>query len=152
VSASSSLGEVIAAFSAAGEPTLQHLAGRHRATRCGPLWMRGPAPLFLAATGMPGWWGKQFAAPAPGATTIDGHNLVRRDGDVVPSLPMSARLGASRVDGRPALLLTYPPDARRPWRHVTDEVRPTEHDVLLGLSFDILPQVPVAVPFLLTRV
>jgi hypothetical protein len=35
---------------------------------------------------------------------------------------------------------------------VTDEVRPTEHGVLLGLSFDILPQVPVAVPFLLTRV
>jgi len=34
---------------------------------------------------------------------------------------------------------------------VTDEVRPLEDGLLLGLSFDIVAKVPIAAPFLLER-
>ena len=147
-----SLREVHAEYRAAGEPSLNLLVGTHRASRLGPFWMRRPATLFLAATGMPGWWGKEFRSPeSPEATTLPGHNRREADGRVVPSLAMTGRLGASRVDGRRALVLTYEHDAPWPWRGVTDELRPLEDGVLLGLSFDIITGVPIAVPFLLER-
>jgi len=139
-------------FSAAAEPLLDQLVGTHHATALGPWWVRRPAPLLLAATGMPGWWGKEFAPPSPSEpTTLAGHNLRESDGRVVPSLAMTARLGRSRVDSRPAVVLTYEPGAPWPWRGVTDEVRPLEDGLLLGLSFDIVAKVPIAAPFLLER-
>ncbi len=79
-----------AEYRAAGEPSLNLLVGTHRASRLGPFWMRRPATLFLAATGMPGWWGKEFRSPeSPEATTLPGHNLREADGRVVPSLAMT---------------------------------------------------------------
>lgn len=148
---SSSLGELTRTFRAAGSPSLELLLGTHQASRLGPFWMVRPASLFLAATGMPGWWGKEFTSAASGDGTMIGHNLREAEGRIVPSLPMTGRLGTSRVDGRPALVLTYGSDAPWPWRGVTDELRPVEDGVLLGLSFDIIERVPVAVPFLLER-
>jgi hypothetical protein len=60
-------------------------------------------------------------------------------------------LAPSRVDGRPALVIRYPPDARWPHRRVTDELRPLDEDTLLGLSFG-LPLAPMGgAPFLLHR-
>lgn len=149
---SSSLRELTAHFRAAAAPSLDLLVGRHQATRLGPFWMRRPAALFLVATGMPGWWGKEFMpATSADATLLRGHNLRESGGRVVPSLPMSARVAASRIDDRQSLVVTYERDAPWPWRGVTDELRPVEDGVLLGLSLDIVTRVPVAVPFLLER-
>ena len=149
--ASSSLRELTQAFRDASPPSLDLLVGVHQATRLGPFWMRRPASPFLAATGMPGWWGKEFMPATTDDGTLLGHNLREAGGRVVPSLPMTGRVAASRVDDRPALVLTYDGDARWPWRGVTDELRPVADGVLLGLSFDIVARVPVAVPFLLER-
>jgi hypothetical protein len=100
---------------------------------------------------MPGWWGKEFMPATTSDGTVRGHNLRAAGGRVVPSLAMTGRVAASRVDGRPALVLAYDGDAPWPWRGVTDELRPVADGVLLGLSHDIVARVPVAVPFLLER-
>lgn len=99
---------------------------------------------------MPGWVGKEFAeADADDVETLTGHNLVDDHGIAEPSLPMTARVGTSRVDGRAALVLTYGSDAPWPWRNVTDEVRVVADGLLLGFSYNIVPGVVVGVPFLL---
>lgn len=99
---------------------------------------------------MPGWVGKEFAeADADDVETLTGHNLVDDHGIAEPSLPMTARVGTSRVDGRAALVLTYGSDAPWPWRNVTDEVRLVADGLLLGFSYNIVPGVVVGVPFLL---
>ncbi len=150
VSTASSLGALSAQFRAAAEPALGDLVGRHRAEMAGPFWMRLPAPLFLAVTGMPGWVGKEFASPdSPDADELVGHNLIDDRGVAEPSLPMRARVATSRLDGRAAAVLTYAPDAPFPWRNVVDEVRPLADGRLLGISYNIVPGVPVGVPFLL---
>jgi hypothetical protein len=146
---SSALSEFTAAFADADDATLGTLVGRFRATMAGPWWMRLPAPSVVGLTGMPGWWGKEFFGPAADDGTLRGHNLLDSHGTLTPSLPMTARLGTSRQDGRAALLLTYPGDTPRPWRHVTDEVRALADGRLLGLSYDIVPGISTAVPFLL---
>lgn len=149
--ASSSLSRLGEAFRAAPEPALTDLVGRHRATMVGPFWMRRPAPLFLHATGMPGWVGKEFPPPDdPSVGVLTGHNLVDDGGIAEPSLPMTARVAPSRIDGRAALVLTYSSDAPWPWRNVTDEVR-VVGEGMLGMSYGILPGVPLGVPFLLHR-
>ena len=64
---------------------------------------------------------------------------------------MLAHIGPSRVDGRPALVVKYPSDARWPLNRVTDELRPLDDRTLVGLSFG-LPLAPRAgVPFVLSR-
>jgi len=64
---------------------------------------------------------------------------------------MTARIAPSRVDGRPALVITYPSDARWPHRLVNDELRPLDELTLLGLSFG-LPLAPRGgAPFILHR-
>jgi hypothetical protein len=105
----------------------------------------------MRLTGMPGWWGKRFRAPLGGGDSLDGENVLLRGGRLVDSIPMRARIGSSRVDGRLALLITYPPDARWPHRRVNDELRPVDEDTLLGLSFG-LPLAPRGgAPFILHR-
>ncbi len=139
------------AFGAAGDPMLDLLLGRLRATAVGPAWVPIATPAFLALTGMPGWWGKEFASDA-GEAALRGHNLVQHDGSLVPSLAMTARLEASRLDGRPALVATYDRRAPWPWRGVRDELRPLADGRLLGLSFGLLPPLTTPAPFLLERV
>jgi hypothetical protein len=100
---------------------------------------------------MAGWWGKQFRAPASGGDSLEGENLLLRRGRLVESIPMRAHIGPSRVDGRPALVVKYPADARWPHRRVTDELRPLDDNTLLGLSFG-LPFAPrKGAPFILRR-
>lgn len=152
LTASSSLRRLREAFRVAPEPSLLDFVGRHDATMAGPMWMRAPAPLFLRATGMPGWVGKEFGAPASAdAHELIGHNLVDDHGIAEPSLPMTARVGRSRLDDRAALVLTYESDAPWPWRAVTDEVRLLARGLALGFSFNIVPGIPLGVPFLLHR-
>jgi hypothetical protein len=137
------------AFRTAPAPELAALVGEHEAEFAG--WLRVGGPLAMRLTGMPGWWGKRFRVPAGGGERLEGENLVRRRGRLVESIPMTAQLGPSRVDGRPALVINYPPDARWPHRHVTDELRPLDQRTLLGLSFG-LPLAPRGgAPFILHR-
>ena len=112
--------------------------------------MRWATPVFLALTGMPGWWGKEFAADD--SRVLRGNNITERAGSLAPSLAMTARLDASRVDGRPALVAVYDGDAPWPWRGVRDELRPLPDGRLLGLSFGLVPPLPTPAPFLLERV
>jgi hypothetical protein len=138
------------AFARSGVPDLSDLLGRHRAEFVGDRWWRTAAPVVTAVGGMPGWWGKQFE---PGdAVTLVGVNLVRRHGEVlVPSYPMRARVGPSRTDGRPALVVTYPAPAPWQWQQVVDELRPLGPGTLVGLTFTRPPVVRAGLPFLLHR-
>jgi hypothetical protein len=146
-----SVGDLQRAFREAPEPELSALVGSHEAEFVGPAWLRLPGPLTMRLTGMPGWCGKRFRAPADGGDSLEGENLLRRQGRIVGSIPMRAELAPSRVDGRPALVVSYPPDARRPWRDVNDELRPLDERTLLGLTFGIPGAPRGGSPFLLHR-
>ena len=146
-----SIGELRRLFRGGAAPALADLVGRHEAQFVGPWWLRLAAPPGVALFGLRGWFGKEFAAAPPDATTLAGVNLLRRDGTLVPTLPMRARLASSRVDGRPALVVGYPPDARWPWPRVVDELRLVADDAMLGLTFGPLVGLPGGAPFLLLR-
>jgi hypothetical protein len=136
-------------FHDAPAPELAALVGSHEARFAG--WLRLGGPLAMRLTGMPGWWGKRFRPPAADGDSLEGENLLRRGGQLVPSIPMRATIAPSRVDGKSALLITYPPDARWPHRRVNDELRPLDEGTLLGLSFG-LPLAPRGgAPFILHR-
>jgi hypothetical protein len=144
-----SVRELRRTFCDAPAPELRALVGTHEAEFAG--WLRLGGPLAMRLTGMPGWWGKRFRGPAGDGISLEGENLLRRHGHLVEAIPMTARIEASRVDGRPAIVVTYPPDARWPHRRVTDELRPLGEHTLLGLSFG-LPLAPRdGAPFILHR-
>jgi hypothetical protein len=150
--ADSSLGRVLQIFREAQEPTLGTLVGVHEGSFAGPAFVRLPAPLFMALTGMLGWCGKEFDPPRSDPALLSGRNLVRQRGAVRRSIPMQAKVAPSRVDGRLALVLSYPPDARWPWRRTTDELRPLDDQTLLGLGFVDAPLLRgLPLPFLLRR-
>ncbi|MDP9270957.1 MAG: hypothetical protein M3O76_05100 [Actinomycetota bacterium] len=130
---------------------LTALVGEHDGEFAGPWWLRSTGPITMWLTGMPGWCGKSFRPPTSGSDVIEGTNLVRRGDQLVASIPMNARIAPSRVDGRTALIVHYPKDARFPWRNVTDELRPLDDRTLLGLSFGIPGSPPGGAPFLLRR-
>lgn len=136
-------------FREASEPQLEALVGRHKATFAG--WLRFGGPFAMRVTGMPGWWGKQFRASGRGGERLEGENLLRRGERLVESIPMTAEIASSRVNGRPTILIKYPPDARWPHNRVSDELRPLDEGTLLGLSFG-LPLAPSGgAPFILRR-
>jgi hypothetical protein len=139
------------AFAAAPSPDLRQLVGRHRAEFVGDGWWRAAGPRVAAVAGMPGWWGKQFEAPAGDQAVLEGHNLLMRHGQMLRSYPMRARVAPSRTDGVPSLVVSYPLPAPWQWRQVTDELRPLDADTLVGLTVTTLPTFPAGLPFLLHR-
>jgi hypothetical protein len=144
-----SVRELQRAFRDAPDPELTALVGTHEAEFAG--WLRLGGPLSMSLTGMHRWWGKRFRVAGAGGDTLEGENLLRRRGRLEESIPMRARIGPSRVDGRPAIVISYPPDARWPHRRVRDELRPLDDHTLLGLSFG-LPGAPRrGAPFILHR-
>jgi hypothetical protein len=150
--ANSSPGLVLQIFREAQEPTLDTLVGFHEGSFAGPAFVRLPAPLFMALTGMPGWFGKEFDPPGSDPALLSGRNLVWRRGAVGRSITMLAQVAPSRVDGRLALVLSYPSDARWPWRRTTDELRPLDDQTLLGVGFVDAPLIRgLPLPFLLRR-
>jgi hypothetical protein len=162
----SSLHEARAAFAAAPPVSLGQLVGVHRAQFVGPAWWLRSGPLLTGLGGMRRWWGKHFWPAGeqegePGgeqtgtpAGSLDGQNLLDRGGRLVPSYPMSARVQPSRFDGRPALVVRYPPPAPLLWQQVTDELRPLDGHpgVLVGLTVTSVPVLTAGMPFLLHRV
>jgi cholesterol oxidase len=148
-----SLSALLAAFRAAPEPILEELVGEHAAEFVGPRLLRSVAPTGLRILGMPGWCGKRFD-PDPGDGVLHGANRARdgQAGVVVDSIPITARVAPSRLDGRAALAVTYPADARFPWPWVVDELRPFGSDALVGMTIWIRGVPRVTTPFLLRRV
>ena len=148
-----SMAALRAAFHAAPEPALADLVGEHAAELVGPAWLRAVAPAGLRILGMPGWCGKRFE-PDSGDGVLRGANRARpgRSAAVVDSIPITARIAPSRLDGRLALVVGYPPDARFPWPRVVDELRPFGADALLGMTVWIRGVPQGVTPFLLRRI
>jgi cholesterol oxidase len=139
------------AFLAAPAPTLADLVGEHAGSFGGPRLVRTLMPVALGVLGMPGWHGKRFSL-APGASDrAVGVNLVKRGGQVRDSIPMTARVGSSQLDGQPAMLIAYPPGAPFPWEGVVDELRSFGDGTLLGMNRAV-PRVPLWLPFFLHRI
>ena len=74
--------------------------------------LRTVAPQGLGLIGLRRWYGKRFRTDG---SAVVGVNLVHRDGRLVETLPMTVQLGISLADGLPALVVSYPPTAPRPW-------------------------------------
>lgn len=136
-----SLTDLRQAFHDAPDATLDLLVGEHRAELVGPWYIRKSAPGFLAATGMADWCGKRFDPPVDGV--LHGCNLARRNGELQDSIPLTATLEGGD------LVVHYPADARWPWRHVTDRLRPLNETTLIGLTYGL--PLTAALPFLLHR-
>ncbi len=151
VKLNASVRELQEAFREARAPDLATLLGSHDGEVLGPAWLRQGAALTFRLSGMPGWCGKTFHPATSDADTLEGENLVRRHGRTEPSIPIQARIVPSRIDGRPAIVIRYPTDARFPWRRVTDELRPLDDRTLLGLSFGIPLGPRGGSPFVLRR-
>jgi hypothetical protein len=129
-------------------PDLGAVAGRHAGTFPRPRAYELACLYGMAATGLAGWRGKRFDAPAAGASEVHGVNLVR-DGE---AKPMVARIAASLTDGRPALVCTYRPQEALPYRRIRDELRPWDERTLLGLAFlDLAGLRRIGFPFVLRR-
>lgn len=136
------------AFLAAPIPTLDLLVGFRESEFAGPWWLRASGPLALSLTGMPGWAGKRFE-PTDDPELLAGENVLRRGGELVASIPMHARIEPATLDGRPALVVRYPADARWPWRGVRDELRALPDGRLIGMTYGLPGAPPKGGPFLL---
>jgi hypothetical protein len=147
--AHSSLSSLTSAFSRSRDPELSDLLGTHDGLFAGPWWLRYPAPFVIKVIGMPGWCGKTFRRSSVD-TMLIGDNLVRAaDGQIKPSVPITARIGTARLDRRPAIIIDYPDTASWPLRNITDEVRPLDDDTLLGLTYGIPAAPSTGAPFIL---
>ncbi|PTL60076.1 GMC oxidoreductase [Paraconexibacter algicola] len=124
-------------------PDVASLEGDWRATFVGPAVLRAVAPRGVGALGLPRWWGKRFDAHGSGINLVDdGHREHQ---------PMTATLAPSAIDGRPVLLVTYPPDAPLPWRHVRDELRQLPDGRMLAMSAIATGPLTRGLPFVLAR-
>jgi cholesterol oxidase len=148
LAASASVRALREAFLAAPDPELELLLGFREAEFAGPLWLRASGPIALATTGMPGWAGKRFHATDDPAL-LEGENMLRRGDRLIPSIPMRAAIEPATLDGRPAIVVRYPADARWPWRGVRDELRALADGRLIGMTYGLPGAPPKGGPFLL---
>lgn len=111
--------------------------------------LRTVAPKGLGLIGLRRWYGKRFRLDG---TAVVGVNLVHRGGELVETLPMTVQLGVSLADGLPALVVSYPPSAPRPWPWVRDELRAGPDGAVVGMTYVDLPGLRRlgGTPFLLT--
>ena len=128
-------------FEGCQAPALDTVAGQWRSQFIGPLWLRLPAPVFLAVRGMPFWAGKRFDEPVDGVA--HGVNLLQVRGFRKDSLAITAT-----NEGRD-LVVRYPADAPWPWPGVVDRLRARDADTLLGMTFGLPLMPPKGAPFLL---
>lgn len=148
-----SLRGLIAQFRDLPAGELAAMTGDHRAVFVGQAPLRAVAPVAIALGGMPRWHGKRFAA-GDRPTRLEGVNLLRprRGSQLQTTLPMTASIQPSWLDGRPALVVAYGSSARPPWRWVRDEFRRVDDELVLGLTFVLSPKLrALATPFTLVR-
>jgi hypothetical protein len=77
------------AFREAPAPELVALVGRHEAKSAG--WLRLVGPLSMSLTGMHGWWGKQVRCRADEEDSLEGENLLLRQGRILTSIPIDGQ-------------------------------------------------------------
>ncbi|WP_051756471.1 hypothetical protein [Nocardia sp. NRRL WC-3656] len=141
--------ELRALFRTAACPDLAEVTGRLEAELAGPALVRALAPIAFRLTGLADWWGKDLR-PAPAGDGLTGYNLAGPRGESA-TLPLRATIGPSRLDGAPAVVVSYASDAPFPWRRVVDDLRILADGTVLGLTFG-LPLTPRGgSPFLLRR-
>jgi hypothetical protein len=136
-------------FATLAIPAISNLSGRFSGQFTGPIWVRLAAGPVLWLGGLPGWWGKEFADRGR------SKNLRRRDGEIVPSVPVRLETRPSLIDGRPGVSLLYPPDARPPLPWVIDELRWLDEGETTLLGMTMLSRLGLQrlpVPFLLHRI
>ena len=144
--ARASIGELRALFSSLTPPDASMRRGFFRARFVGPLWLRASAGPSIALGGLPGWQGKRFLS------TDAATNVLARKSGAVDALSMTIVDGASRIDGKTGVELSYGESAPFPWRFVRDELRAVDADTMLGMTVIDLPLLRrLAFPFLLER-
>jgi hypothetical protein len=141
-----SLGGLREWFGTLEPPDPHALRGVYQAEFVGPAWLRRMAGPTLGMAGLKGWWGKVFDPDKK------AENIVARGDALLRALPMELQERESQVDGRPGVVLTYPPGSPFPWRWVVDELRQAGERQLLGLSMvNVGPLRNLTFPFLLHR-
>ncbi len=149
---SASLPGLVAQWHALPAPPLSALVGTREAAFVGPAVLRALAPRGLGMLGLRRWFGKRFSGTGH---ELHGVNLLRDGtaGELREHLRMRAVIGASRVDGLPAVVVTYGRDAPLPWRYVRDEFRNVGDGRLLGLTvLDVAGIRRLGTPFVLQPV
>lgn len=126
-------------------PSAESLLGTHRGMVIGRKAQRAIARPSLFLTRLGGWWGKQFE------TTDQGINLVQRRGRTHTTLPMLLEERRSLLDGKPTLVLVYPPASPWPWPWLIDELRHVDGNTCLGMTI-FVPLKLVTFAFALDRV
>lgn len=115
--------------------SLDKFEGAFSSLYVGPAPIRLGAPAFMAALGFGGWKGKRFARSGE---QLEGSNRFGSGAAIDDKYPMHALIEPSLIDGRDALVVHYPSDARKPWNVARDEFREFEDGRLLGITtFDI---------------
>jgi hypothetical protein len=133
-------------FGTLAPPALADLAGDHRAAFVGPSWFRALSRFSLSNGGLPNWYGKRFDGQG------NGINLLGAKGALQAVMPMTARIEASRLDGKSVAAIHYAPESPFPWRHVIDELRVLDAGCLVGMTlFDAPFLRRMGLPFLLYR-
>jgi hypothetical protein len=109
-------------------PSAESLLGTHKGEIIGRKMQRalGRPSLFFMQLG--GWWGKQFDTPEQGI------NIVQRRGQFRPKLPMLLEERPSLIDGKPSLVIVYPPASPFLWPWIVDEVRRIDDSTCLGMT------------------
>ena len=128
-----SLGQYPALFASLAPIPETAVAGIYRAQFVGPSWLQRIAPSGLKILGLGGWWGKWLQANG------NGTNIVWRDNELKPYMPIRLETRASLLDGKPCLAVIYPPQSPFPWRHVIDELRILNSKAYLGMTITNLP-------------
>lgn len=121
-------------WSALAAPRLVDVRGDLEASFVAPLTR--VAPVGLGLMGLPRWFGKRFEMDGD---QLLGRNLVRAEDGLEETLPMTAALGPSWADDRPAMVVSYAPTSPRPWRWVRDELRLRPDGSMVGMTFVGLP-------------
>ena len=131
-------------FTSLNPPRANSLHGLYQGIFVGPAWMRSLAGPLLAATGLGGWWGKEFD---PEGNAI---NLVWRKGRIEHRFPMQLEEQVSYIDHKPGLALSYAPSNPFPWPWIVDELRIITSGLVLGMTIGIIgPLRRLPLPFVL---
>lgn len=125
-------------------PEVVSIHGVYRASFVGPGWLRASAGPALVASGLGGWWGKEFSEDG---TVV---NIVLRAGKFSPLFPMKLVHTKSFIDNKEGLALHYQTGNPFPWMHVVDELRRIDERTLLGMTLaNVNGMRRLAFPFIL---
>jgi len=109
-------------------PEVVSIHGVYRAAFVGPGWLRASSGPALVASGLGGWWGKEFSADGT------AFNIVLRAGKFSTRFPMKLVQTRSFIDEKEGLALHYQPGNPFPWMYIIDELRRIDERTLLGMT------------------